>query len=611
MGTDYLATPISQLIWETKYRYRDSGAIHDKSITDTWRRVARALAAVEPGDNDRWEDRFYRLLEDFRFLPGGRILAGAGTDCQVTLFNCFVMGSIEDSIDGIFTALREGALTMQQGGGVGYDFSSLRPYGSRAWTVGGIASGPVSFMRIWDSMCETLLSTGARRGAMMATLRCDHPDILAFIAVKQDPRELRHFNLSVLVTDAFMRAVEDDADWALVFPAARLEQAASVAAERIIERDWPGHDAPVPCRVVKVLRARELWERLMRASYEYAEPGVLFIDRINHWNNLNYTEHISATNPCGEIPLPPYGACDLGSLNLTRFVQEPFGDNARIDYEALRQSTQAAVRLLDNVIDASRFPLPQQQHQARQTRRIGLGITGLADMLIMLGIRYGTPESFGTAARLMQTLCHTAYRSSVQLARQKGGFPVFDAAAYLQSAFVRSLPADIREAVAAEGIRNSHLLAIAPTGTISLLANNVSSGLEPVFQHRYQRRMRRLDGSLEEHEVVDYACGLWQNQQGRETLPPAFVDARALAPQTHLQMQAAIQPYVDNAISKTINIPENFAFKDYQSVFEQAYALGLKGCTTFRPNPVTGSVLSAESGGSVRSSCCDIDREAD
>ncbi|WP_455234669.1 adenosylcobalamin-dependent ribonucleoside-diphosphate reductase [Thiogranum longum] len=611
MPTDYFETPISRLIWDTKYRYREGETVHDKDVTDTWRRVARALAEAETHAPEHWEQEFYRLLEDFKFLPGGRITAGAGTGRRVTLFNCFVMGHIEDSMEGIFTALKEGALTMQQGGGVGYDFSTLRPHGSRAWAVGGIASGPVSFMRIWDSMCATLLSTGARRGAMMATLRCDHPDILAFIDAKRDPRELRHFNLSVLISDAFMKAVQEDAEWALVFPASQLEELPARAGNGVIERDWPGYDAPVPCRIVAVLRARELWERLMRASYDCAEPGVLFIDRINHWNNLWYRERITATNPCGEIPLPPYGACDLGSLNLTRFIEEPFTENARINYAALRETSRLAVRLLDNVIDVSHFPLPYQRDQVFQTRRIGLGITGLADALMMLGVRYGSTESFETAAEIMRELCHTAYRASLQLAREKGSFPAFDADKYLQGSFIQSLPRDIRQGIVDQGIRNSHLIAIAPTGTISLLANNVSGGLEPVFEDRFRRRVWQSDGAQVEHEVVDYACRLWRSRHGDDSLPPAFVDALALTPEMHLQMQAAMQPYADNAISKTINIPEHFGFADYRSVFEKAYAMGLKGCTAFRPNPVTGSVLSVTADVPAGSHCCDIDREAD
>ena len=609
--TEYFTTPISRLIWDSRYRYRDGDAVRDHSVSDTWRRVARALAAREPRGQDRWEAAFYGLLEDFRFLPGGRILAGAGTAHRVTLFNCFVMGRIEDSMEGIFAALRESALTMQQGGGIGCDFSTLRPGGSRAQAGGTIASGPVSFMRIWDSMCATLLSTGARRGAMMATLRCDHPDILAFIGAKQQPAELRHFNLSVLVSDAFMQAVRDDADWPLVFPAARLLGAAADAGHGVVQRDWSGHDAPVACRVFKVLRARDLWEQLVRASYDYAEPGVLFIDRINHWNNLWYRERISATNPCGEIPLPPYGACNLGSLNLTRFVTRPFSAGASMDFEALASATRLAVRLLDNVIDASHFPLPQQRSQVQDTRRIGLGITGLADVLLLLGIRYGTPESFELATTVMRTLCHAAYRASVQLAREKGYFPCFEAERYLQGRFVQGLPADIRADIAAAGLRNSHLLALAPTGTISLLAGNISSGLEPVFKARYRRRIRQPDGSLQTHEVLDYACQLWQLTHADDSLPPAFIDAHALPPAAHLQMQAAIQPYVDNAISKTINIPSDLDFPAYRSVFESAFAMGLKGCTAFRPNPVTGSVLSGETDAAARPHCCDIEREAD
>ena len=611
MTTEHFLTPISQLIWDTRYRYRDGDKVLDGDIEASWRRVAGALAAVELRQQDSWEEAFYQLLEDCRFLPGGRILAGAGSGRRVTLFNCFVMGSIEDSMEGIFTALKEGALTMQQGGGVGYDFSTLRPHGSRAWSIGGIASGPVSFMRIWDSMCATLLSTGARRGAMMATLRCDHPDILAFINAKRESRELRHFNLSVLVSDAFMQAVQDDADWELVFPVAQLEGVAGDTDGGLVVRDWPGHDKPVACRVFRVLPARELWQRLLRASYDCAEPGVLFIDRINRDNNLWYREQISATNPCGEIPLPPYGACDLGSVNLTRFIDRPFGRQARINFEALSAAAELAVRLLDNVIDASHFPLDQQRLQAVQTRRIGLGMTGLADALLMLGIRYGSAQSFETAAEVMRTLSHAAYRSSSRLAGEKGSFPAFDADKYLQGAFIQTLPDDIRAAIASAGIRNSHLIAIAPTGTISLLANNVSSGLEPVFKARYLRRIRQLDGSLREYEVVDDACRRWQSEHGPDTLPPAFVDAHGLAPSVHLQMQAAIQPFVDNAIAKTINIPEDYDFAAYQSVFQEAHSLGLKGCTTFRPNPVTGSVLSAQPDESASPHCCDIDREAD
>ncbi|MDO9636494.1 MAG: adenosylcobalamin-dependent ribonucleoside-diphosphate reductase, partial [Thiobacillus sp.] len=342
---------ISRLVWETRYR-----AAGEADIRASWRRVAQAIAQAEGDQRAQWADRFYALLDGFRFLPAGRILAGAGSGHHVTLFNCFVMGEIADDLEHIFEALKEGALTMQQGGGVGYDFSTLRPAGMVAAATGTIASGPVSFMHIWDAMCATMLSTGARRGAMMATLRCDHPDIETFVDAKRDPAVLRHFNVSVLVTDAFMAAVADDADWPLVFP--------GLAATR-------------------TLKARALWQRILRAAYDTAEPGVLFVDTINRDNTLASLETLSATNPCGEIPLPPYGACDLGSLTLTAFVTAPFSPEARLDLDALAAATRLAVRFLDNVIDVSRYPLPAQAGEARSKRRIGLGVTGLADALVL------------------------------------------------------------------------------------------------------------------------------------------------------------------------------------------------------------------------------------
>ncbi|HUJ76913.1 MAG TPA: adenosylcobalamin-dependent ribonucleoside-diphosphate reductase, partial [bacterium] len=444
LQTTPFLTDLSRHIWDVKYRYRSGEAVHDGSLQDTWRRVARALAAVEPADAAGWEGRFYGALEGFRFLPGGRILAGAGTGHRVTLFNCFVMGQIEDSLDGIFDALKEGALTMQQGGGVGYDFSTLRPSGAAAASTGAIASGPVSFMRIWDSMCATILSTGARRGAMMATLRCDHPDIGEFVSAKQDQSQLRHFNLSVQVTDAFMAAVRNGEEWPLVFPAARL----GAAAGETVLREWPGEHRPVACRVLGKVPARALWERILRGAYDYAEPGVLFVDRINRLNNLWYRERIGASNPCGEIPLPSYGACDLGSLNLTCFVREPYSPRAGLNLEALAEAAALAVRMLDNVIDASRFPLERQAEQARGGRRIGLGVTGLADALILLGLRYGEPAARELAGRAMRTVCHAAYHASIGLAREKGSFPFFEQEPYLRGEFVRGLPEDIREGIA-------------------------------------------------------------------------------------------------------------------------------------------------------------------
>lgn len=606
MSTTFEA-PISQHIWETRYRYDADGSA-EIGIDATWWRVAGALAAVEARDRESWRKRFHALLTGFKFLPGGRILAGAGTAHRVTLFNCFVMGTIPDSLPGILDALKEGALTMQQGGGVGYDFSTLRPEGSEAPATGTIASGPVSFMRIWDSTCATLLSTGARRGAMMGTLRCDHPDIETFVDAKRDRRELRHFNVSVLVSDAFMQAIEADEDWPLVFP---LAAAGESHGNGIVTREWPGRDAPVACRVHRVVGARALWDRIMRAAYDCAEPGVLFIDRINASNNLAWRERISATNPCGEIPLPPYGACDLGAMNLTRFVREAFTPKAQLDTAALGEAVTTAVRMLDNVIDASSFPLPAQQEQAHGSRRIGLGLTGLADALVMLGLRYDSEAARCVAADAMRSICHSAYRASVAIAAEKGSFPFFDSALFLDRPFVRALPDDLRDAIREGGIRNSHLTAIAPTGTISLLANAISNGVEPIFADRYQRAVLDAGGGTRQFLIEDDACRRWRARGAQDALPPGFVDATAVAPQDHLAMQAALQPYVDEAISKTVNVPQDLDFADFRSLYTQAYALGLKGVTAYRPNPITGAVVTMPGPEADSAHCCTIEREVD
>jgi ribonucleoside-diphosphate reductase alpha chain len=499
-----------------------------------------------------------------------------------------------------------------QGGGVGCDFSTLRPAGLHGQRTGGVASGPVSFMGLWDSMCATLVSTGARRGAMMGTLRCDHPDIESFIDAKRDPDALRNFNLSVLVTDDFMRALESDAPWDLVFP---VEQMAPVDRARFPGRRmrvWPGCDDSVDCAVVRTLPARELWARIMRANYDMAEPGVLFIDRVDAENNLAYRERIGATNPCGEIPLPSWGACDLGSLNLTAFVREPFSGSASLDLDALADAATVATRLLDAVIDLSRFPLREQAEQAHGSRRLGLGMTGLADALILLGLRYDSPTARDRAAAAMRTICHAAYRASVALAGEKGPFPYLVRDAYLASPFVRRLPDDIRAGIASVGIRNSHLTAIAPAGTISLLADNLSSGIEPVFSRVQRRSVRTREGGSERYRVEDHAARLWRERFGSRPGPPAFLVAHEVAPEDHLAMQAAVQPYVDNAISKTINVPAGIAFDSFEQLYRRAYDLGLKGCTTFRPNPVTGEVLSAEvTVPDATDRCCGLEREGD
>jgi ribonucleoside-diphosphate reductase alpha chain len=600
-------TPVAWHVWRSKYRFTDAPGGPEQRVEDSWRRIARAVASVEGQDADAWEARFFSILSDFRFLPGGRIQSGAGTGRKVTLFNCFVMGTIEDSMAGIFQALHEGAITMQQGGGVGYDFSTLRPRGTRARSVGAIASGPVSFMGVWNAMCETILSTGARRGAMMATLRCDHPDVEEFVSAKRVRGELQHFNLSVLVSDDFMTAVRENRDWPLVFPAdGETDAGGSVVHE------WPGRDGPVRCRVHRVVRARALWERILRANYDYAEPGVLFIDRVNRLNNLRYCERISATNPCGEIPLPPYGACNLGSLNLTQFVRQPFSPQASPDHRALAEATGVAVRFLDDVVQLSQFPLPEQARVARHSRRIGLGITGLGNALTMLGLDYDSDTARETAAGLMREICHAAYRASIGLARQKGAFPALEIEPFLAGEFARVLPEDIRDGIARHGLRNSHLLAIAPTGTISLLANSVSSGLEPSFAAGFGRSLLNEDGSTTSYPLVDYAVALWRRGAHDPLgLPPAFVSAHEVSPEGHVAMQAALRPYVDNSISKTINVPESCSFESFRTIYDLAYDQGLKGCTTYRPNAIRGAVVTAAEESAAAPHCCAVEREAD
>lgn len=586
-----LDTEISRYIWETRYRWMRGGEVLDESIEDTWRRVAGAAAQVET-DPALWREGFLSILQDFRFLPGGRILAGAGTDLRVTLCNCFVMGTIKDDMASIFEGLKEGALTMQAGGGVGYDFSTLRPRGFVARSSANIASGPVSYMHVWNAMCDTLLSTGARRGAMIASLRCDHPDIEQFIDAKRSGGALNHFNLSVQVPDAFMRAVDAGEDWLLVFPVVGV---ADGQEHEVVMRDWPGYEAPVACAVIERKPARDLWQRIMRANYETAEPGVLFVDRINGQNNLAYRERISCTNPCGEVPLPPYGACNLGSVNLTRFVTKPFSGNAGFDLAGIRATATIAARFLDDIIDCSQFPLPQQAEQARGSRRIGLGITGLADALIMAGLHYGSEAARRAAVEVMETICHAAYRSSIALAAEKGAFPFFEAGAYVDGNFVRALPADIVEGIAGGGIRNSHLIAIAPTGTISLLAGNLSSGIEPVFDFRVSRNVQDRQGNLQRFELEDYAFRRWKSSGHADgPLPAFFVSAQTLLPEQQIRMQSALQPFVDNAISKTVNVPEACSFDDFQELYRFAWHEGLKGCTTFRQNSRREEVLSPE-----------------
>ncbi len=558
-------TMLAQDIWAAKYRYCADSGQGDSDYAETISRVATAVCQAEkPEHQAYWNKHFSDALADFKFIPAGRILAGAGTGRNVTLFNCFVMGTIPDSLDGIFIHLTEAALTMQQGGGIGMDFSTIRPKGSRVHGVGSDASGPLSFMDCWDAMCRTVQSAGQRRGAMMGCLRIDHPDIEAFIDAKHDPNRMRNFNLSVLVTERFMQALAADDQWPLIFDGT----------------------------IIKTISAKTLWERLMRSTYDAAEPGVIFIDRVNQQNNLAYCEILSASNPCGEQMLPPYGACLLGSINLASLVDNPFAINAMIDEAQLAELTHTAVRFLDNVIDISRYPLASQEAEAKAKRRLGLGITGLADALLFCGTRYGEKPAVELMQRWLEIIKREAYRASAELAAEKGVFPLYDPA-ILEQPSLLALDEETRALISENGLRNGCLTSIAPTGTTSLLAGNISSGVEPVFAYEYTRKVRQDDGSSLEVKVEDYALRVWKQLKG-DLEPPQqlFVCAQNLKPADHIIMQSAAQTYIDSSISKTVNCPEDISFEDFADVYIEGYHLGCKGLTTYRPNAVTGSVLS-------------------
>jgi ribonucleoside-diphosphate reductase alpha chain len=563
-------------------------------IDQVQRRVARALAEAEtPEQRALWAERFEQALQQ-GFIPAGRIMSAAGSGLAATLINCFVQpvgDSItqqEDGQPGIYTALAEAAETMRRGGGVGYDFSRIRPRGAWVGATQSSASGPVSYMRVFDRSCETVESAGARRGAQMAVLRCDHPDIEEFIHAK-DGGDLKNFNISVGVTDAFMLAVRSGGDVELVHRAA---PGPALRAAGAWQR--PASDGP-PLWVYRKLPARELWAQIMRCTYDHAEPGVLFLDTMNRDNNLAYCETLSATNPCGEQPLPAYGCCCLGSIDLTRFVQRPFETDAGFDEAGFAQLVRTAVRLLDNTLDISLWPLPQQQHEAMAKRRIGLGFTGLGDALVMLGQRYDSAEARSTVRRIAELMRDTAYAASVDLARERGPFPLFNADLYLSgSTFASRLPAALKERIRTHGLRNSHLLSIAPTGTISLaFADNASNGIEPAFSWTYTRKKRQPDGGFSEHPVQDHAWRLYKHLKGGDApLTDAFVTALEMSAQAHAEMVAAVAPFIDTAISKTVNVPADYPYADFEDLYQQAWSLGLKGLATYRPNGVLGSVLS-------------------
>ena len=571
----------------------------ETSLEQLYGRVARALASVEkPELRTEWEQKFLSNLWAGA-IGAGRIMSAAGTDIQATLINCFVQpvgdaiqGRDEDGYPGIYEALREAAETMRRGGGVGYDFSRIRPKGAYVKGTHSMASGPCSYMNVFDQSCSTVESAGSRRGAQMGVLRIDHPDVLEFITAKRTPGRWNNFNVSVGVSDAFMQAVAAGTDWELVHKAK--------PGQKVL--DEGGYQRADGLWVYRRLPARELWDTIMKSTYDFAEPGILFLDQIGRDNNLNYCERIEATNPCGEQPLPPYGCCDLGPIILTKFVRHPFGVGGEpvFDFEAFEEVVATQVRALDNVLDVTFWPLEQQRAESAEKRRIGVGFTGLGNALTMLRLRYDRDDGRVMATEIARRMRDAAYRASVGLAKEKGAFPKFKADGYLaKGTFASRLPDDIQAAIREHGIRNSHLLSIAPTGTVSLaFADNASNGIEPAFSWGYTRNKREADGSTSSYLVEDHAFRVYRSLVDEtvtpdkpEALPGYFVNALQMSAQEHVAMMEAVQPYVDTSISKTVNIPEDYPYDDFKDLYRQAWQAGLKGLATYRPNSILGAVL--------------------
>ena len=571
----------------------------ESSVEDLYSRVARALASVEaPALREKYEALFLANLHAGA-IGAGRIMSAAGTDIQATLINCFVQpvgdciqGVDEEGYPGIYEALREAAETMRRGGGVGYDFSRIRPKGAFVKGTHSIASGPCSYMNVFDQSCSTVESAGSRRGAQMGVLRIDHPDVAEFITAKRTPGRWNNFNVSVGVSDAFMQAVANGTDWELVHKAK--------PGQKVLEGG--GYQRADGLWVYRKLPARELWDTIMQSTYDFAEPGILFLDQIGRDNNLNYCEKIEATNPCGEQPLPPYGCCDLGPIILTNFVRNPFGagGDAAFDFDAFEQVVATQVRALDNVLDVTFWPLEQQRNESADKRRIGVGFTGLGNALTMLKLGYDREDGRAMATEIARRMRDAAYRASVELAKEKGAFPKFKADGYLaEGTFASRLPDDIQADIRQHGIRNSHLLSIAPTGTVSLaFADNASNGIEPAFSWGYKRNKREADGSKSSYTVEDHAFRLYRSvvdstvsSDDTGKLPDYFVNALEMSAQDHVAMMEAVQPFVDTSISKTVNIPEDYPYDSFKDLYRQAWQAGLKGLATYRPNSILGAVL--------------------
>jgi len=629
--------PASADIWDKKYRLKSkTGSVIDQDIHDSFRRVARALAEVEPTPEkqEEWFGKFLWALENGA-IPAGRILSNAGAlehKPSTSTINCTVSGTIKDSMDGILTAVHKAGLTLKAGCGIGYEFSTLRPKGAFVSGAGAYTSGPLSFMDIFNAMCFTVSSAGGRRGAQMGTFDISHPDVADFIRAKREDGRLRQFNLSCLITDEFIRAVRDEAPWQLAFPAS--PQEFELGECEIVWREWPATEGyvvneigQVACRVFRTVPARRLWDLIMSSTYDYAEPGFILIDRINEMNNNWFCENIRATNPCGEQPLPPYGSCLLGSINLTKFVEQPFTEHARFNWEAYRDVVAIFTRMLDNVVEINGLPLEPQRDEILSKRRHGMGFLGLGSAMTMLCMKYGESESLAFTEQVAREMAQVGWETGIELAREKGAAPImteeFTVTAEMlakrpemaedgiqvgdkvpgrvllarYSRYMQQFDRELTERIATQGARFTHHSSIAPTGTISLsVGNNVSNGIEPSFAHRYSRNVLREGRKTKEkvdvfsYELLAYRTLVDQAadpdaQDPRHQLPDYFVSSDTITPRQHVDVQAAAQKWVDSSISKTANVPTDFPFDEFKDIYLYAHEKGLKGCTTFRFNP--------------------------